>query len=377
MARSRKSRFGLVLAGLVLLVYAIASWPHIQPGVLPGGDAEEYAHLAESLLHGSFVVDYDGGPPRLTRFTPGFSAMLTPAVALGGLESAVWVSYISALALGTLIIVTSARVGGGLAAPLALVATLFTPIGLWAPRVIMSDLPATTFIVAQAAVLAFVGGLPAAFAAGLLGGTLAWLRPASVVFIAAGLAGLSAMPRTRLRLAAYLAGAAPPLLSLGAWQWLVYGSPLVTSYQGFGAGPNASGSIAALFSVKYIFGPPWNAYSQGPLPNGLVYPGQLLGIDSLVSWPLLGLIGLLSAANLARSNGVAASVGRFTLAVNVSTLLVYLPYFFREERFLMPAATLNGITAAVLVASIVSRASTALSLSRARARPEPTARSQV
>src|ERR1700694_2828867 len=99
----RKSRFfGLCLAFVPVLVFAYMVWPTITPGLLPGGDAEEYAHLSQSLLHGSYLVDYDGGPPRLTRYTPGFSILLMPAVAFGGLESALWVPYLSALVLGTL-----------------------------------------------------------------------------------------------------------------------------------------------------------------------------------------------------------------------------------------------------------------------------------
>src|SRR5215831_13357440 len=84
---------GLLLIALGVVIFAAMARPVIAPGYLPGGDADEYVHLAKSLLHGSVLVDYDG-LLRLTRYTPGFSIILVPAVALGGLEAAVWVCYL-------------------------------------------------------------------------------------------------------------------------------------------------------------------------------------------------------------------------------------------------------------------------------------------
>src|SRR5437870_1408386 len=101
MSSTRSSLFGLGVALVPLLVFARMVWPTITPGLLPGSDAKEYVHLSQSFLHGSYLVDYDG-PPRLTRYTPGFSILLMPAVALGGPESGVWVSYLAGLVLGIL-----------------------------------------------------------------------------------------------------------------------------------------------------------------------------------------------------------------------------------------------------------------------------------
>ncbi len=348
-------RFGLVLASLLLLAFATIAWPDIEPGEIPGGDAVEYVHVAAALLHGTHLVDYDG-PPRPTRYTPGFPLMLAPAVAVGGLEAAVWVSYLAALVLGALAALLAFTLGGGLAAPLAVVLVLFTPAGLAMARIIMSDLPSATLVLAEAALLALATSRRSAVAAGLLAGWLVWMRPASIVLILAGLAGLSATRRVVDRSIAYIAGVVVPVVLLGLWQWSVFGSPLLTSYQVAGASGGGSSEFDAFFSLGYVLGPPWNAYSQGAAPNLIVYVRGLLGLDAALVWPATGLVGLVSASLMARSRDARGCVGRFTLAASLLTLLVYVPYFFREPRFLIVPAVLNGVTAAVLIGGLIPRA---------------------
>src|SRR5258708_1745183 len=53
--------FGLFLAVLVLVLFGRVMFPVIEPGEIPGPppDAPEYVHLSASLLHGSYLVDYD------------------------------------------------------------------------------------------------------------------------------------------------------------------------------------------------------------------------------------------------------------------------------------------------------------------------------
>jgi hypothetical protein len=42
---------GVLLALLVVLAFAVAAFPRIEPGSpLPGGDADEYAHLAQIAI---------------------------------------------------------------------------------------------------------------------------------------------------------------------------------------------------------------------------------------------------------------------------------------------------------------------------------------
>jgi hypothetical protein len=148
----------------------------------------------KSLLHGSYLVDYDS-PPRPTRYTPGFSVLLVPAVALGGLEAGVWVVYVSVLVLGCLAALLAWRIGGGLAATLAGLLALFN-IGVYVmAHSIMSDLPSVTIAVAELTLIALTVGSRSAVAAGFLAGCLVWIRPGSLVLVLAGLAAFSANSR--------------------------------------------------------------------------------------------------------------------------------------------------------------------------------------
>jgi hypothetical protein len=348
MSTTRYSLFGLAVAVVPLLVFAHTVWPTITPGLLPGSDAQEYAHLSQSLLHGSYLVDYDG-PPRLTRYTPGFSILLMPAVALGGMESGVWVPYLSALVLGILAGLLAWRIGGGLAPTFAVLLVLINAGVFLFAQLTMSDLPSAAIGLMEVTLLALAVGRRSVLSAGFLAGLLVWMRPGFLVLVLAGIAGLSAARNWKWRAAWYMAGLIPPLLLLAAWQWFAFGSPLVTSYQATGVGVKGS-ELSGFFSLGYVFGQPWNTYSAGIEPNGLVYPRVLLGFGTDFTYPGVGLLGLVSAVVLALRSGPAGILGRFTLMANAVMLLLYVPYFFRDERFLILPIALNDIAAAVMVA---------------------------
>jgi hypothetical protein len=74
---------------------------------------------AASLLRDQYIVDWDGELPRVPKYAPGFPALLAPAVALGGIQSAIWVPYLGVFVLGGLIALMAAELGGPLIAPLA------------------------------------------------------------------------------------------------------------------------------------------------------------------------------------------------------------------------------------------------------------------
>lgn len=355
-----RGAFGLVLAGLVLVFFASSALPVVKRGEIPGpDDAREYAYLSAALLHGSYLVDYDG-PPRPARYTPGFPILLLPAIAVGGLESSIWVPYLSALLLGALAAGLAWRLGGGLAAPIAVGLVLFNDEMFYLASVIMSDVPSTTIALAEVALLSVGSGRSSAVGAGVLAGALVWVRPGSLVLVLAAAAGLSATSSWKLRLGWYAAGAALPVLLLAVWQSSAFGSPFVTSYQATGASGNGSADLSSFFSWAYVFGPPWNTYGVGTEANAFVYARALLGFDNPETLPGIGLLGLVGAALLARRSGAVGCFGRFTLAANVLTLLLYVPYFFRDVRFLMIPVTLNDIAAAVMLARAMSLLRSAL-----------------
>ena len=358
---TNSSRFGLVLALLIVLAYGLLALPKIEPGSIPGPkpDTPDYVHLAQALLHGSVLVDYDG-PPHLTRYSLGFPILLMPAVALGGLEATVWVPYLAALVLGILAALIAWRTGGGLAAPLAALLTLYS-VGMFVMlHLVMSDVPSTAIALAELALLALMPGTGAAIAAGLLAGLLVWIRPASLVLGLAGFSGLTATHPDRKRLVWYGLGLSLPVILLAAWQWTAFGSPLLTSYQAAGGTSDGSPRLSSLFGLQYVMGPPWNAYSAGTEPNLLVYIKGLIGIDNDETYPGLGLLGFVGGIIFARRSGAAGAVSRFSLATNVLILLVYVPYFYRDLRFLMLPVTLNHITAAVMLAAVLSAVRKAL-----------------
>ncbi len=362
-ARSRPSRssgrwgrwaFGLSFA--LIAVFSILTWPRVQPGVIPGPapDAPSYAYMAAGLTHGTLLVDYDG-PPHLTRYTPGFALMLVPAVALGGVEAAVWVPYVLAVLLGVLVLFLTAALGGPGAGLLAVMFTLFSGYALLGAQMVMSDLPSATLSVLEILALAFARSRWTAVAAGFIGGALVWIRPVSLVLAVAAVVALTACKDFRGRARWYSIGLAVPVALLAMWQWSTFGSPFTTSYVGADAGPGDGSGFAGLYGLKYLFGPPWNAYSAGIDPNVSVYPKWLIGLDSDTYLPGVGLVGLLGAVQMARSARRPVAVfGCFTVGATLLTLAVYLPYFFRAERFLVTPAVLTTVAAAVLIARIAT-----------------------
>src|SRR5438128_5750183 len=82
----RRTQVSVSVAALLFAVFAPLSWPVISPGTLTGDikpDSYDYAYGALALLHGRYLVDWSG-TLQIPRYPPGFSLLLVPAVALGG-----------------------------------------------------------------------------------------------------------------------------------------------------------------------------------------------------------------------------------------------------------------------------------------------------
>ena len=266
-------------------------------------------------------------------------------------------SYAAALALGVVAAALAARVSGPGAAPLAVLLVLFTPAVRRFATVVMSDLPAAALLALEVLLLTSSTAWPAV-AAGALGGFLAWMRPPSIVYLLAGIAGLTALPERRDRVLRYLVGATPVVLLLGAWQWWLLGSPFITAYQAAGFNPLARRDLGAFFSPSWVWTRPAvdATWLEGPdfggsavawgLPNLLVYPLQLVGADAFLLLPGIGVIGMIGLWRQARGTGAAGVFGRFGATLLVATLVLYLPYFYQSARFFLPAAVLLGVAAA-------------------------------
>ena len=332
-------------------------------------DSWFYLYGAEALLHGHYLVDFGDVQlldkpvlpvgPTVPIYPPGLSLLLAPAIGLGGsLQASLVVPLLAAIALGVGAALIEGRLADERAAPLAVAFAIFTPAVLVESRIVMSDLASAALGLLVVVMLALLRGRGTVAAAGLVAGALAWLRYANVAIIVAGLFAVTALGGSwRRNVLWYLAGAALPILLLAMWQDQTFGSPLATTYQAGGASDHSAG-IGAYFSPRFVLGQPlgqdgWElgglAMKLG-LPNGLVYPLQLLGGDPYVLMPGVGVVGLIGLARYARQLGPAGVIGRFGLASIAATLAVYVPYLYQSGRFLILPATMLAVGAASLAA---------------------------
>ena len=346
---------GLAIAtSVVLLAYfAARSWPTMAAVELlgPEPDTPEYIDGAVQLLRGQY------GQARPPIYPPGFSLLLAPAVAIGGPSASGWVPFLAAVVLGIVSAVVAVRLSNPLAAPLAVFFVLFATAPRMLAQLVLTDLVVAALVLSQAVTLAFASGRAAAVLSGLLGGFLVWVRLASIPLAVAGLAGA----RGRRAAVWYVVGALPLLVLLPVWQWWVYGSPTTTGYLAVGAGPNGDGSMGSLFSLAYVLGPPvaadgpvhGGAAREWELPNLPFYALELLGADSFLFRPGVGLIGLVAAVVYATREPPLGAIARSALACTVATVAIYLPYFYQSGRFLAAPAALLAVLAAVALARLV------------------------
>jgi hypothetical protein len=152
------------------------------------------------------------------------------------------------------------------------------------------------------------------------------------------------------------------------WQWITLGSPLTTGYQVLVGHAGRDDGLGALFGWRYVIGPPLYADGFGlggeglrwGLPNLLLYPLQLGGVDRFLLLPGVGVVGLLGLVVLARKADAACAFGRFGLATIALTLLTYAPYYYQSGRFLMIPSVLLGVAAAVQAAHLLAAGKAAL-----------------
>lgn len=325
-------------------------------------DSWDYLYGAVSILHGQYLVDWGGGAPRVPMYPPGLPLLLAPLVVLsGGMQGGLWLSSAAAIVLGLGAAAIAARISGRGAAPLAVALVIFTPSVILQARLVMSDLPSAGMALLEVVLLALIRRKWALFAAGLLAGVLIWIRYANVGLVPAGLVALTALSPTwrgrAVNAAWYCAGVIPLVLVLAAWQYATFGSPLITTYQVMPVSISRIDEFGSFFAARFVLGQPFNrdgrelaglARTLG-LPNLFIYPLQLLGGDSYLLLPGVGAIGLFALVRYARRDGTAGVLGRFGLTAVITTLVIYLPYYYQTARFFQLPAALEGLAAAALI----------------------------
>lgn len=357
-------RLNSIVLGSLMGALVILAWPGLPDEVRgPIPDAMDYAYAAQSLTTGSYSVAWDG-TTRTPYYTPGLPILLMPAVAVAGPPAAVWGSYASLILLAGMVALLAGRLGGPLAGPLTVLLVAYSAGEFFAASMVMSDLPSAALLALEAALIVY-GRTPKTIAsAGIVGAFLAWIRPPSAVWMLAGLVALMARSANRRKLAiAYVAGAAPLVLLLMVWQWIMVGSPISTALQTMGASPDRTGSLGSLFSIGYVFGPPWAADGIGAggsiqslkLPNLTAYLLELAGFDDFVLKPGVGIIGAAALFVLWKVDEDSKVFARFAVAIAILTLAVYAPYSYQSARYLFGPAALLGVAAAVGVMRTINQ----------------------
>jgi hypothetical protein len=293
-----------------------------------------YVEAAASVADGEYRAPSE--PTGVPRYPPGFPLLLAPSVAIAGDAGA----RATATAIGALLVAVvwfaSRELAGDLAATIAGLLWVLSPMVRDYASDVMSD-PA-------AAALVVIGVVAANRGRWVLAG-LAWGGSSAVRLIHA-----SFLPALGRRRAGWIAAAAV-LAPLALFQLKTYGR--LAGYDG----------SEAEFSLSHVLArtPLVVMSRQSEWTNLEFFPGLLFGL----SGSLVPGLPLFAAYEMWTRRGEAVvAAAAWIVAANV---LVYLPYYFQAARFMLPAACLMIVFASAGVVSLVR------SLQAERQRPRPVA----
>jgi len=349
-----------LLLGFALLMIAGTGFANGQE-LWPMPDAVEYAAVAVNLDSGLGPVLHFGGNTYPSRYTIGYPLILAAAYPLLGHrpERLCLVTALTALiAIAGLYILTlwafdrpSAALAG------LLLAT--SPHFLGLSTCVLSDVPSLAVAVLAALVFLYAEekeSLVASALCGLLAGLAVTIRVTNGAILVGMLAAALLVRARRLRLAQVMAFAIgfTAFPGLQAWVNLHYlGSPLASGYVFWWR--EAYSSVSTTFELRFLFSP-WDVtYRHGNLVS---YTLAMLGLDGLLGQLTLGLepqtllhshysfypfpvavfagLGVFFAARRKRSARTMRAI-YLGLGFLASLVLIYLPYFSLDPRFLLPA----------------------------------------
>lgn len=280
-----------------------------------GTDSFIYLRSVDALWSGD---GYDG-----IRYPPGMAILLTPARLVGWPTAAGWFSVVFGAGLIAAIWWLGHRLGGARTATVAAVICVLSPMIWGSGRMVMADAPAALLVT-----LAVVAGSYGAWrVCGLLIACSGWVRLGHGLF-------LLALPRRTAVLWCVL-----PLLVLAGFQFGVYGS--LSGY------PEEQAS----FSLSYLQEPllRTSTATVATEPNWSIYPRWLLGGDGFLV-PLLPVFAGWELWYRRRE-----PTARMAAIVIVCNVVLYLPYFFQSERFLLPAVAMLVAYASAGIVRFVDR----------------------
>jgi hypothetical protein len=258
---------------LVLLLIALATFSVVQ---LPNTQDKTRLSLTQAILeHGDLTIERYGvqvdrakhGRHLYTDKAPGLSLVALPAVAVVRLAERVsgrarapliWSSngklgFVRLMVLAPFLLLLAWLVGRtaeGLVAGSGAAAAVTTALGtMLGPlsTVLFAHVAEACLGFAAFVVLARARDPRSAAVGGALAGT-AVLMDYEGALLAAALGLYVAIRRRPVGVGAYLLGAVPPAVVLGAYDTVAFGSPLRLSYH-YKAGPNATDTTAGLFGI--------------------------------------------------------------------------------------------------------------------------------
>ena len=327
----------------------------------PVPDAVEYAATAVNLDRGLGPVLHFGGITYPCRYTMGYPLILAAAYPLLGHrpERFCLVTALTALiAIAGLYILTLWTFDR----PSAILAGLLlatSPHFLGLSTFVLSDVPALAAVIL--AVLAFLyaeekESLIASALCGLLVGLAVTIRATNGAILAGMLAAALLVRPRRLQFARVMAFAIgiTAFPGLQAWENLHYLGSIFSNGYAFWL-PESYSSIFKPFKLSYLFVPSSITYKHG---NLAAYAIAMLGLDDILGQLTVGSeTGTLAHARYAlypfpvvvfaglgvffalrhKRNASATRAVYLGMGFLASLLLIYLPYFVVDPRFMLPA----------------------------------------
>ena len=361
-----------LILGFALLMIANAGFVNGQE-LWPMPDGVEYAAIAVNLDRGLGPVLHFGGITYPCRYTIGYPLMLAAAYPLLGRKPerlCIVTALMALIAIAGLYLLTLVAFDR----PSAVLATLMlatSPHFLGLSTCVLSDVPALAVVIM--AVLAFLyaeerESVRASALCGLLVGLAVIIRVTNGAILVGMLAAVLLVRPRRLQLARVMAFAVGCIAfpGLQAWENLHHLGSIFSNGYVFWL-PDYYGSVFESFKLRYLVVPPDPAYQHG---NLAAYAIAMLGLDGILGqlavstelrtlhhWRYVGTeLRTLVHARYAfypfpvavfAALGVFFAIGRkrnarmmravyLGLGFLASLLLIYLPYFSIDPRFIMP-----------------------------------------
>jgi 4-amino-4-deoxy-L-arabinose transferase-like glycosyltransferase len=335
--------FGIAGLGIALAGGAALRWtsPRDAGDLRPRPDALEYEETARNLVAGEGYCLIIDGKKYASRYPFGFPVLLAPLLWLADRGPGTGVLLVEAAAAITIAVAwgLGRATGGAAGATVAAMLVALSPLHVRWSRAVMSDVPSTCAIACL--LLAGLGatrrgaGPRAWLGLGIGAGLAATLRTTNVlVVLPFALVLASARATRRTHLAALAGGIAFGLAPLLAYQSVRFGSPLGTGYGLW---------RAAVFAPRFVTGRPAGGGSES---NLVVYERLLLGRGDLYPWPA-ALLAVLGLAEALRGRANRTRLVPVVACLVLALLGVYLPFFWQDPRFLLPALPAVAALAAV------------------------------